>query len=295
MQGIVIINGYPNGEKFIRQGQRIADELCALGVPTKLVQNGEIWAAIDGKHISSNFQAYKFAVYLDKDKYLGQALEKCGLRLFNPATAVELCDDKMTTYLALQGMGISLIESIPAPLCYTKDAKPREDFLRSIEEKLSFPLVAKKSYGSFGEGVQLIHGYAELLSLEKKWLHIPHLYQRYMKESAGRDIRVLVIGGKVVASMERVAKEGEFRSNIELGGEGRRVVLTQEQKETAERAANALHLDYCGVDLLTTSEGVFVCEVNSNAFFEGLEKTTGVNIARHYAEYILAELSKKGK
>ncbi len=293
MQGIVIINGYPNGEKFIRQGQRIADELCALGASTKLVQNGEIWTAIDGGNISSNLERYDFAVYLDKDKYLGRALEKCGLRLFNPAAAVEFCDDKLTTYFALQGKGVKLIESIPAPLCYTKDAKPREDFLRGVAEKLSFPLVAKKSYGSFGEGVQLVRGYAELRSLEEKWLHIPHFYQRFVCEAAGRDIRAIVIGGKVVAAMERVAKEGEFRSNIELGGEGRKVSITQEQKKTAERVAKALRLDYCGVDLLTTDEGVFVCEVNSNAFFEGLEKTTGQNVARLYAEHILAVLSKK--
>ncbi len=293
MQGLVIINGYPNGAKFIRQGQRIADELNALGLKTRLVKNGDIYAVINGEGaVSHNVGEYAFAVYLDKDKYLGKALEDCGLRLFNTPTAVELCDDKFSTYLALKSAGVRLLKSIPAPLCYTAEAKPNENFLKKVGEELGFPLVAKKSYGSFGAGVERIPGYAELLEIEEKWLHVPHFYQAYASEAAGRDIRVVVIGGRSVACMERVAKAGEFRSNIELGGEGRKLRLTAEIKESAERAANALRLDYCGVDLLRTKDGIAVCEVNSNAFFEGLEGVTGENIARRYAEYISAQMRR---
>lgn len=291
MQGLVIINGYP-GDKFIRQGERIAKELCGLGLRTKLVRNGAIWSRIHSEGFSYNVEGkYSFAVYLDKDKYLGRALEGCGLRLFNSAAAVEACDDKLTTYFALQGKGVKLVDSIPAPLCYTKGAKPNEAFLHGVGEELGFPLVAKKSFGSFGVGVQLVHGYAELYSIEEDWLHVPHFYQRYIAESAGRDIRAIVIGGKVVAAMERVAQEGEFRSNIELGGEGRKIVLTKEQMETAEKVADVLQLDYCGVDLLNGKGGTMVCEVNSNAFFEGIESVTGVNIAQSYAKYIFSQMT----
>ncbi len=296
MQGLVIINGYPSGEKFIRQGERIAKELCALGLPTKLVKNGEIWSEINGEGCSFNLsESYDFAVYLDKDKYLGRALEKCGLRLFNRAAAVEACDDKLTTYFALQSAGVRLADSIPAPLCYTKGAKPNEFFLRGVVEKLGLPLVAKKSFGSFGVGVQLVHGYAELYELEENWLSVPHFYQRYIAEAGGRDIRAIVIGGRVVAAMERVAKKGEFRSNIELGGEGREILLTKEQIEAAEEAARALRLDYCGVDLLDAKGGTTICEVNSNAFFEGIEGVTGKNIAQAYAKHIFAEIVEKSK
>ncbi len=288
MQGIVLINGYPNGEKFIRQGERIAEELCSLGVDTRVFRNGEIYAVLTAEGgVRCNLPAdCQFVVYLDKDKYLGRALEKCGVRLFNGAESVELCDDKLRTYQALLGSGLRVVNSIPAPLCYTKDAKFNEDFLRRVGEELGFPLVAKKSYGSFGEGVQLVPGYAELLALEEKWLYTPHFYQQYIAESSGRDIRVIVIGGKAVAAMERVAQEGEFRSNVELGGVGRKVDLTEEYRRAAEGAAKALQLDYCGVDLLESADGATVCEVNSNAFFEGLERATGANVARLYAEYI---------
>ncbi len=287
MKGLVVINGYADAPKFFRQGQRIAEELNKLGVQTELVKNGEICAVIEREgSVKSIGEEYAFAVYLDKDKYLGKALEERGLRLFNRPRAIELCDDKFSTYQALLGRGVSLIKSISAPLCYTQGAKANKEYLDRVSTELGFPLVAKKSYGSFGAGVALVENYEKLEKIEQEWLHIPHFYQEYIAESSGRDIRALVIGGEVVAAMERVAKSGEFRSNIELGGEGRKIALCKEYKEIAALAARSLDLDYCGVDLLKGKEGAIVCEVNSNAFFEGLERTTGVNVAKLYAEYI---------
>ncbi len=293
MKGLVIINGYPAGEKFLRQGERIAVELTRLGAPTKVVKNGEIYALLGerGEASVSAIDGHDFAVYLDKDKYLGRALEG-RLPLFNSARAVELCDDKLSTYFALQGAGVALASCIPAPLCYTQGAEHSEDFLRAVADALGFPLVAKQSYGSFGKGVRLARSYDELVAVEREWLHTPHFYQEYIEESAGRDIRVVVVGGKAVAAMERVAKAGEFRSNIELGGEGKPVDLPERYVKTAEKVARYLGLDYCGVDLLERGDGGVVCEVNSNAFFEGIEGVTGVNIPRLYAEHILRSLSK---
>ena len=86
--------------------------------------------------------------------------------------------------------------------------------------------------------------------------------------------------------MERCAQKGEFRSNIELGGVGKRIELSPDYIEISEKAAKILRLDYCGVDLLQTKDGPIVCEVNSNAFFEGLEQTTGVNVAKAYAQHV---------
>ncbi len=297
MKGLIVINGYPNGEKFIRQAERIANELRSLGVQTDVWKNGSVYAGVSGAgevfaHLPDK---YDFAVYLDKDKYLGHALEKTGLRLFNSAHAVEICDDKMVTYLALAGSGVPVAESIPAPLCYTPNTEPSEEFLQKVSGRLGFPLVVKKSYGSFGAGVCLARNMEELRALAKEFLYAPHFYQRYVAEASGKDVRVIVIGGKAVAAMERVAKAGEFRSNIELGGTGRAIDLPTAYAKTAEKAAKCLGLDYCGVDLLQTERGAVVCEVNSNAFFEGLEKATGVNVARLYAEYIVAECDRMTK
>lgn len=295
MQGLVLINGYPNGEKFYRQGERIAKELRVLGVKADVLCNGEIFTILqsNGQISPSIAKDYDFAVYLDKDKYLGRMLESMGLRLFNPMSAIEICDDKMLTYLALREANVPLIKSISAPLCYTIGANANEEFLQNVAKELGFPLVVKKSYGSFGAGVQLVHGIPELVKTANNFLHEPHFFQEFIAEASGRDIRVIVIGGKAVAAMERIAKKGEFRSNIELGGEGRAIDLPSEVALIAEKAARVIGLDYCGVDILQAKNGAVVCEVNSNAFFEGLERATGVNVARVYAEYIVNTFAKK--
>ena len=295
MKGLIVINGYPNGDKFLRQAERIAEELRGLGVETDVMKNGDIYTLLDsdGSVKGSFSEKYAFAVYLDKDKYLGRMLQTLGVRLFNCAEAVEICDDKVLTYLALREAGIPLVKTISAPLCYTPNAIPNSTFLRSVANEFGFPLVAKKSYGSFGAGVRLIEDSASLNSVETEWLNIPHFYQEYIAESAGRDVRVIVVGGKVVTAMERVAQVGEFRSNVELGGRGRVVVLPEEYKYAAEKIAGVLTLDYCGVDLLEGVDGPIVCEVNSNAFFEGAEKVTGVNVAKAYSEYIIETMQRK--
>lgn len=294
MRGVVIINGYPTEKKFFTQGEKIRNALCALGVETDFVQNGDVYALVqeDGGVRVALPHTYDFAVYLDKDKYLGYMLEQAGLRLFNRARSVELCDDKASTYLALQGKGIRLAKTIPAPLCYNKTASVNEDFLQNVAKELGFPLVVKTSYGSFGAGVHLVHGMPELKEIAQKLLCVPHFYQAYIEPSTGRDIRVIVVGGNAIGGMERLAQEGEFRSNIELGGTGRAVALDERYIQTAETAANALGLDYCGVDLLEGKDGPVLCEVNSNAFFEGFERATGIDVANAYAKHIVNTLTR---
>lgn len=290
MRGLVLINGYPNGAKFYRQGESIAKELRLLGSDVDVVRNGEYLSMLtaEGEFYSEIVDKYDYIVYLDKDKYLGQVLQHCGKLLFNPISAIEVCDDKMLTYytLAMRKVGVRLIKSIPAPLCYTPNAQANEKFLEKVADELGFPLVVKKSYGSFGAGVQLVHGMPELKKIANEWLRTPHFFQEFVQEASGRDVRVIVIGKKAVAAMERVAQEGEFRSNIELGGVGRAIALTPEIAEAAEKCARCLALDYCGVDLLQTSKGIAVCEVNSNAFFEGFEAATGINVAKLYAKHV---------
>lgn len=290
MKGLIVMNAYPKGEKFYRQSGRIKEELEKLGVETDVLLNGETVAKLtENSEITISATGYDFVVYLDKDKYLSRLFEGAGVRLFNSASAIEICDDKMLTYLSLVKSGLKIPDSISAPLCYTPNSVPQKAFLDEVE-RLGFPIVAKKSYGSFGEGVSLIQNREELEVIEKKWLKFPHFYQKFVGKK-GRDIRVIVIGGKAVGAMERIAVDGEFRSNIELGGHGERIVLPEEYKEVAEKVAKIIGLDYCGVDLLE-AETPIVCEVNSNAFFEGLESVTGINIAKLYAEYIVETIKK---
>jgi ribosomal protein S6--L-glutamate ligase len=112
------------------------------------------------------------------------------------------------------------------------------------------------------------------------------LVQEYIREAKGRDIRCLVVGGRVVAAIERQAKPGEFRSNLHRGGTACKVHITGKERATAIKAAMTLGLDVAGVDILRAERGPLVMEVNASPGLEGVETTTGLDIAGMMIEYI---------
>ena len=285
-KGIILVNAYIRSEGAFRQAERMKEELMRLGVQAEVEKNGNFLCSVKNGRIALARQT-DFCVYLDKDKYLPRMLEKCGVRLFNSAAAVEVCDDKMLTYIALAGEGLALPDTVPAPLCYYADAKIGADFVRGVGERLGYPLVAKESFGSWGMNVELLGDERALAETAEKFRLRPHLFQKYVAAHRGEDHRVIVIGGKAVAWMKR-KNDKDFRSNIECGGHGYREDLSSAFLRTAERCAQVLGLDYCGVDLLDSDGEPVVCEVNSNAFFNEAERVTGVNIAGAYAEHIAA-------
>ena len=117
------------------------------------------------------------------------------------------------------------------------------------------------------------------------------MYQEFISSSFGFDYRLILIGGKFVAGMRRHNENGDFRSNIAQGGKGEKMEIPLPYIRLAEKAAQILKLDYCGVDLLKGKDGEpILCEVNSNAFLKGIEEVTGINIAYLYARYIVDSL-----
>ena len=281
MKGVILVNAYIRSEGAVRQAERIKEELAARGIGARIEKNGAFLC-----RVAENTD---FCVYLDKDKYLSRMLEKCGVRLFNSAESVELCDDKMLTYIALAGGGVNLPDTLPAPLCYYADAKVRREYVKEIGAALGYPLIAKKSFGSWGMDVELIQNEKELAEVAEKFRMSPHLYQKYVAAHRGEDYRVLVVGGRAIAVMKRTNRR-DFRSNIECGGTGSRAEVPADFIAQAERCAEILGLDYCGVDILDDGGRPVVCEVNSNAFFNEAEKVTGVNVAGAFAGHIASAL-----
>ena len=287
--GIILINAYSELKAGLNQPHRLQYELALRGVKTEIVKNYGYDSGIFGGEIVSKYRGAAFCVFLDKDKYAATLLEKAGVRLFNTAKAIRLCDDKVETFIALSGSGLNLADTIPGALCYDKNAPVSKKIARTAIERLGLPLVVKESYGSLGKGVYLAETEAELLSIMEKVKLKPHLFQKFVSTSRGTDARVIVIGGKVAAAMKRVA-DNDFRSNLDLGGHGEKIDLPESFRIAAETAAKTLGLDYCGVDILFgENDKPVICEVNSNAFFGGIEKVTGVNVAGLYAEHIIKE------
>ncbi|MBR1890876.1 MAG: RimK family alpha-L-glutamate ligase, partial [Clostridia bacterium] len=176
---------------------------------------------------------------------------------------------------------------VPAPktLASPLQFKSTEDqYITEIEKVVDYPMVVKEVFGSLGANVHLAENREQLKSIRSALLLKPHIYQEFIG-AGGSDLRLIVIGGKVVACMRRV-NENDFRSNVELGGRGEKVTPTKIQIEYAERAAKAIKLDYCGIDILSDQTGDYVCEVNSNAFWRAVSEVSGVNVAKAYAKYL---------
>ena len=141
-----------------------------------------------------------------------------------------------------------------------------------------------------GWQVYLAKNKDELLQLRKKLLHTSHVYQQFVSSSSGKDIRVIVVGGKAIAHMTR-QNDHDFRANVELGGVAKYTPVDDEFLNVAERCASVLGLDYAGVDLLVDSNGKpLVCEVNSNAYFKGMQSCFKVDVADEYLQHILKNL-----
>ncbi|NCF97713.1 MAG: RimK family alpha-L-glutamate ligase [Euryarchaeota archaeon] len=178
---------------------------------------------------------------------------------------------------------------IPTPrTAYVRDMK---DIERAIEAVGGLPAVVKVTQGTQGQGVFLRHTIHETRNLVQGLLVTGKavLIQEYIAESHGKDIRALVVGGKVVATMRRKARGREFRSNYHLNGTVEKVEISDEYAEVACRAARVLGLNVAGVDLLEGNEGPLVLEVNSSPGLEGIEKASGVNVAGAIIDNVLSE------
>jgi len=213
-------------------------------------------------------------------------LEKSGVVCINSANAIETVKDKLYTSQILSSQSIA----IPNTMMVRFPVDPEV-----VDEEIGYPCVVKIVTGSYGEGVYLcdrkkdfkkLMEFIETLKSSKTLL-----VQEYMGERPGEDLRVLVVGGKVIGAMKRSAPEGDFRANITNGGTGQAYELTDEIEYIARETAKVLNLDIAGIDLLFDSRGFRVCEANSNPGFSGFETYCDIDVAEVITDYIKFRLS----
>jgi ribosomal protein S6--L-glutamate ligase len=221
--------------------------------------------------------------------YFGLAVvrqfEMMGVYCLNESQAIARSRDKLRCLQLLSRHDIGL-----PPTVYTRQA---EHIPACIEQVEGPPVVVKLLQGTQGIGVVLAETTMAASSVIEAFHGLEQniLIQKFIREANGADIRALVVGGKVVAAMRRQALAGEFRSNIHRGATARRVKLSVEYRRTAAAAARVLGLTVAGVDLLESGEGPMVMEVNSSPGLEGIQKTTGVNVAGAIVEHIEREVN----
>lgn len=213
-------------------------------------------------------------------------LEKAGVICINSANSIEFVKDKLHTSQILTQHNIATPTTMLVRF-------PVDHAV--VQEEIGFPCVVKLTTGSYGEGVYLcektrdfkkLMEFIETLKTSKTLI-----VQEYLGERPGEDLRVLVIGGKVVGAMKRSAPEGDFRANISNGGTGESFPITDEIEFIARETAKVLNLDIAGIDLLFDSRGFRVCEANSNPGFSGFETYCDVDVADLITDYIKFKLS----
>ena len=213
--------------------------------------------------------------------------EMMGVFTPNSSDAILRARDKLRCLQLLAREGIGLPTTV-----FGDNPDDTADLLAMLGDP---PHVIKLNEGAQGNGVLLAEKRSASQSVIEAFrgLYANFLVQEFIREAKGADIRCFVVGGKVVASMRRQAREGEFRSNLHRGGSATAVELSKTESETAVRAARVMGLNVAGVDLLRSKRGPLVLEVNSSPGLEGIEAATGVNVAGEIVDYLERRMRKR--
>ena len=209
-----------------------------------------------------------------------------GVPVLNGAVAIARSRDKLRALQLLTRRNVD----IPTTVC----ARSPAGIDAALQLVGGCPAIVKLQQGTQGIGTMIAETSQAVHSLlETLWaMGQDIVLQEYVRESKGRDIRALVVGGKVVAAMRRVAKPGEFRSNLHRGGKGGKLKLPREYRHAAIKATKVMGLEVAGVDMLEAKSGPKILEINSSPGLEGIERATGHDVAgalvEHAERYALA-------
>lgn len=214
--------------------------------------------------------------------------EMMGTFSINESVAISRSRDKLRALQILSRRGIGM------PVTgFAHSTRMTDDLIRLVGGP---PLIIKLLEGTQGRGVVMAETQQAAESVIEAFRNLDahFLVQEFIKEANGEDIRCFVIGDRVVASMMRKARDGEFRSNLHRGGFATSVKITPEERSTAVNAARGMGLNVAGVDIIRSSRGPLVMEVNSSPGLEGIEKATGLDISDRIIEFI-EKNAKPGK
>jgi ribosomal protein S6--L-glutamate ligase len=243
--------------------------------------NGEPITGVDViiPRIAQSFTKYGTAVV--------RQFEMMGVFTTASSIAITRSRDKLRSYQLMSKYGVGIPKTV--------FARENVDYKDVLDKVGGAPAIIKVARGTHGNGVVLAETPKAAKAVMQAFYveEVSFLVQEFIEESAGTDIRALVIGGRVVASVKRQSLDDDFRSNTHQGGVGKAVKLTAEEEKTAIKAAKAMGLPICGVDMMRSKKGPLVLEVNSSASIKTPEAITKRDVATKIIEYI--ERNAKGK
>lgn len=286
MKKILLIgNKSLNQEKFVEQNALLlnsAEELnCELIIKTNFEVNNLL--------LNDKLEKYDAVLFYDKDIILAKKLEILGYKLFNSSNAILNCDSKALTEMCLNKANLPRPKTCVIPMTFYYNKDYYKDYIDNLVEYLKLPLICKEWFGSWGQQVYKLSSKEEIQEIIDKKQGKELLFQEYI-ECGNEDIRLNVVGDKVVATMKRKAKANDFRANISNNGSMDTYTPTEKEKELAIKSSKSLGCDFCGVDILQSKNGPLVCEVNSNAQLVNIYKCTGKNVGKEILKYIISKI-----
>lgn len=292
----LVMNHFIESDKFKSLSQRlleVAGELSLLLMPISnlhLLESLRIDSAEEPEALWTRLEKPDFVLFWDKDERLAFLLEELGIRLFNRAEAIRICDDKALTFIKLRKSGIPMPKTFLAPLTFRSEGYPFEriePYLRTLEEELSYPLIVKECYGSFGQQVYSVAKREELEQQMRELGNKPYLFQELVESSRGFDYRLQMVGKACVAACKR-ENPNDYRANVTNGGTMRPWRADEASLTLAREVMDVLELDFAGIDLLDDGKGGYLlCEVNSNAHFLNLDHCCGTDTGRAILSYCM--------
>lgn len=281
--------------------KRLVEEAEKRGHEVRVIKYKNCYLSLDEKHPNVYYKGKKLPMFdavlprisNSMTRYgcaIVRQLEMQGMWTVSSSIAITRARDKLRSQQILAKAGVDTPKTL-----VSRNTADLDDLL----EQIGLPMIIKLATGTHGNGVVL----ADTKKAAKSALQALYLYnedgtnvllQEYVEESAGTDIRALVVGSRVVASMKRQSLDDDFRSNLHKGGGGTSVKLTPEEKHIAIRAAKAMGLHFAGVDLMRSNRGPLVLEVNASPGF-GIEKVTGRNVAEKVIEYIEHNATRRNR
>lgn len=283
MKGWIVVNSFVNSTKFNELYKFFQRSAKNLNINLEVRTTDSLICSTDD--FFSKFDLPDFIIFWDKDIYLAKRLQNLGIPLFNSAEAIELCDNKILTTLALNNK-IAIPKTIIVPKTFDGVGYNNFKFLEKAIDILGLPIIIKEAYGSFGQQVYLANTLTEAKRIFTNISFKDCLIQEFISSSYGRDVRINVVGGEAVASMLRF-NNCDFRSNISNGGSMKPFTPSNNQIEIALKACEILGLNFAGVDVLFgDNDKPYICEVNSNPHFKSTFDCTGIDISEKILVYI---------
>lgn len=282
--------------------KRLKEEAIKRGHTVKIVKYRDCYASIEQSNPTVSYRGAdleRFDAIIPRiathmtgyGTAIVRQLEMQGLYTVSSSIAITRSRDKLRSLQLLAKAGIGIPKTV-----FSRNTTDIDNLLEQVG---GTPVIIKLARGVHGNGVVL----AETKKAAKSVLQAFYLtnddgtnilLQEFVEESAGTDIRAFVVGSRVVASMERKSLDDDFRSNLHKGGEGTPVKLTEDERKTAVRAAKAMGLNIAGVDMMRSSRGPLVLEVNASPGF-GVEKVTGRDVASAIIEYVELNAKRSNK